>query len=208
MTAHGFGKDYWEQHWTPAEGTARHRAVPVNPHVISETRDLTPGTALDAGCGTGAEAIWLARNNWQVTGADISRMALSVAVEQSEEASVENRMTWVETDLTTWEPHERWDLVVTNYAHPAIPQLDFYQRISGWVARGGTLLIVGHLHEPGAAPSHHPREASVTSDEITGLFTSPAWEIETARQNTRLIARPGGGAVSLSDVIVRARRNL
>ncbi|MEK8108388.1 hypothetical protein NKG94_32145 [Micromonospora sp. M12] len=27
-----------------------------------------------------------------------------------------------------------------------MPQLAFYDRISGWVAPGGTLLIVGHLH--------------------------------------------------------------
>lgn len=206
MTMHDFGKDYWERHWTPADDTGKHRGASVNPYIVSETRHLKPGTALDAGCGTGAEAIWLARNSWRVTGADISRSALSVAAEHAGEAPVKDQMSWVEADLALWEPNQRWDLVVTNYAHPAIPQLDFYRRIADWVVPGGTLLIVGHLHDPGAGASHHPRGASVTLREITELFTSPWWEIETARENTRLITRPDEGAVSLNDVIVRAHR--
>lgn len=46
----------------------------------------------------------------------------------------------------------------------------------------------------------------MTLREITELFTSPWWEIETARENTRFITRPDEGAVSLNDVIVRAHR--
>jgi hypothetical protein len=56
----------------------------------------------------------------------------------------------VEADLTSWEPGRQFELVATSYAHPAMPQLAFYARISGWVAPAGRLLIVGHLreHEP------------------------------------------------------------
>ena len=38
-----------------------------------------PGTALDAGCGEGAEATWLASRGWDVTAADISAEALARA---------------------------------------------------------------------------------------------------------------------------------
>jgi hypothetical protein len=46
--------------------------------------------------------------------------------------------------------------VTTHYAHPAMPQLDFYDRIASWVAPGGTLFIVGHLQHHGqhAAAGH------------------------------------------------------
>jgi SAM-dependent methyltransferase len=37
---------------------------------------LTPGTALEVGCGEGADAIWLAAQGWQVTGVDFSAQAL------------------------------------------------------------------------------------------------------------------------------------
>lgn len=207
MTRHDFGKDYWERRWTPAYGAGRPADSPANPYIADETRHLSSGTALDAGCGMGAEAIWLARNGWKVTGADTSPTVLSMAADYAREASVEDRLSWVEADLTVWEPSERWDLVITNYAHPAIPQIEFYRRIAGWATPGGTVLIVGHLHDPSAAASRHPREASATLDEITNLFVGPAWEIETARQESRLVTRPGGAIVALSDVVVRARRN-
>ena len=45
--------------------------------------ELTPGTALDAGCGAGAEAIWLAAAGWQVTAADISSQSLARAAERA-----------------------------------------------------------------------------------------------------------------------------
>ena len=38
--------------------------------------DLRPGMALDAGCGHGAEAIWLASTGWRVTAVDFSATAL------------------------------------------------------------------------------------------------------------------------------------
>jgi hypothetical protein len=40
----------------------------------------------------------------------------------------------MEADLTTWEPDGQFDLVVTTFAHPAMPQLAFYERIAEWVA--------------------------------------------------------------------------
>ncbi|MEV6816047.1 class I SAM-dependent methyltransferase, partial [Micromonospora sp. NPDC051296] len=182
LSVHAFDKDYWEQHWTPDHGSKPGSGLPANPYLAAETHHLTPGTALDAGCGAGAEAIWLAQHGWQVTGAEISGTALTTAAGRAREAPAADRLIWVETDLTTWAPDQQWDLVVTSYAHPAIPQLEFYRRIADWVTPGGTLLIIGHLHEPDAATGHHPREATVTLRNITELFTSPAWKIETARE--------------------------
>lgn len=120
---HSFTQDYWEEHWDHAHTAAADTDESgPNPHMIRETNGLAPGTALDAGCGTGAEAIWLATRGWQVTGADISATALARAADRAAQASVSERVTWVEADLTTWAPDEPFDLVVTSYAHPAMPQ--------------------------------------------------------------------------------------
>ncbi|WP_019813159.1 class I SAM-dependent methyltransferase, partial [Saccharomonospora saliphila] len=48
----------------------------VNGALALEATDLTPGQALDLGCGEGADAIWLARRGWRVTAVDLSRVAL------------------------------------------------------------------------------------------------------------------------------------
>lgn len=208
---HSFDRDYWEGHWEQA-----HDAAPAdlagsgpNPYLASGTSGLAPGTALDAGCGTGAEAAWLAAHGWQVTGADISAAALAQAAERVASQSVSGRLAWVEADLTTWEPGRRFDLVTTNYAHPAMPQLAFYERIADWVAPGGTLLIVGHLHDDAAdSHGHHPpAEATVTLADITRGLGSDAWSINRAEERTRTLAGPGGRAVTLRDAVVQATRH-
>ncbi|WP_238432526.1 class I SAM-dependent methyltransferase [Micromonospora tarensis] len=111
-------------------------------------------------------------------------------------------------DLTTWHPGAPFDLVTTHYAHPAMPQLDFYDRVSGWVAPGGTLLIVGHLHAPGATGHEHhpPAEASVTLADITAGLERTRWEVSTAEEHHRPVAGPGGRENTLHDVVVRATR--
>lgn len=204
-----FDKDYWEQHWKHSSAAAlEHHLAPANPYVVYETAELLPGRALDAGCGTGAEAIWLAAQGWRVTGADVSGAALATASHRAREAAVSGRVEWVEADLTTWNPQDRWDLVVTSYAHPAMPQLAFYRRVAGWVGPGGTLLIVGHLHDPAATgPGHHPpHEATATLADVTAGLDPSAWSIDTAQGHTRSLPGPGGAPVLLRDVVVRATR--
>ncbi|GLZ57089.1 MULTISPECIES: class I SAM-dependent methyltransferase [Micromonospora] len=212
---HEFDKDYWERHWQQthpgrpgAMGTS-----PAHPYLARETGGLSPGSALDAGCGAGAEAIWLASHGWQVTAVDIAPVALARAAERAAESGVSERVRWVAADLTTWAPETPFDLVTTHYAHPAMPQLAFYDRIAGWVTPGGTLLIVGHLHTSeapasghghGHGPGHHPPdEASVTLADITAGLDGSTWEIVTAEEHRRTV--PGRQA-PLYDVVVRATR--
>ena len=57
-----------------------------NPQLVAEVSRLTPGTALDVGCGEGGDVIWLARQGWQVTGADFSANGLARAARHAEEA--------------------------------------------------------------------------------------------------------------------------
>jgi 2-polyprenyl-3-methyl-5-hydroxy-6-metoxy-1,4-benzoquinol methylase len=50
-----------------------------NGRLVAEVAGLDPGTALDVGCGEGADAIWLARGGWRLTAVDISEVALNRA---------------------------------------------------------------------------------------------------------------------------------
>ena len=206
---HQFDKHYWEDHWAPE--TAREaRSMPVNPYLAAETATLRVGTALDAGCGTGTEARWLAEQGWHVTGADISAQALATAAEHTAAAGFGDQVEWIETDLARWEPGRTWDLVVTNYAHPETGQLTFYQRIASWVAPGGTILIVGHRHGSGHSHNHehggsHPEGATATLADITRLFPTPQWGIDTSYENTRTV-HTGHRSRRLDDVIFRAHR--
>lgn len=213
---HGFDKEYWERHWHQGRtgGPGSMGSNPPIPYLVREAGGLMPGTALDAGCGAGAEAIWLAEQGWQVTAVDISAEALARAASRAATSGAPERVRWVEADLSVWDPGTTFDLVTTAYAHPAMPQLKFYDRIAGWVAPGGTLLIVGHLHTHSAPGDGHghghqpPAEASATAAAVTSRLDETAWEVVTAEERHRTLAGHGGRETPLHDVVVRAiRRN-
>jgi SAM-dependent methyltransferase len=209
---HGFDKEYWEQHWQRgrSDGPGGKPAIPPNPYLAQETRDLVPGTALDAGCGAGAEAIWLAEHGWRVTAVDISSEALARASERAATSAASDRIQWVEADLTVWEPGRQFDLVTAHYAHPSIPQLRFYDRVAAWVAPGGTLLVVGHLHTHGTTDHAHgqgpPEEATATAAAVTAGLGHDGWTVVTAAEHHRTLGGHGDQAVELHDVVVRATR--
>lgn len=46
------------------------------PELLAQLEAQPPGRALDLGCGTGTNALEMARRGWQVTGVDFSRLAI------------------------------------------------------------------------------------------------------------------------------------
>ena len=67
----------WDARYGESEG-AMWSGRP-NGRLLVEVAGLTPGRALDVGCGEGADAIWLAQSGWTVTAIDISDVAMSRA---------------------------------------------------------------------------------------------------------------------------------
>ncbi|MGO9580305.1 MAG: class I SAM-dependent methyltransferase [Desulfobaccales bacterium] len=52
------------------------------------TMAIEPCTALDIGCGTGDNSIWLSQKNFQVIGIDISEIAIQKAIEKASKANI------------------------------------------------------------------------------------------------------------------------
>jgi SAM-dependent methyltransferase len=77
----------------PWEIGPRHELVDL----VSSGR-LQPGRAIDLGCGTGANAIYLAQHGFEVTGLDFARTALAKAEVNAAAAGLDVR--FVEDDLT------------------------------------------------------------------------------------------------------------
>jgi SAM-dependent methyltransferase len=66
---------------------------------------LTPGAvgsdrALDLGCGTGANSLFLAEHGFTVTGLDFSKVAVDRALEEATAAGLAERVTFVVGDVT------------------------------------------------------------------------------------------------------------
>lgn len=183
-----------------------------NPHLVTQAAGLEPGTALDAGSGEGADAIWLAERGWRVTGVDISVVALERAAEHAAQAgaAVAGRTTWLHADLTSWDPgHGRYDLVSAHYMHfPQPLRTDLFGRLAGAVAPGGTLLIVAH--HPSDLQTTVPRppmpERFYTADEIAAGLDAREWGIVTSAAEPRSVTDPEGRNVTIHDTVLVARR--
>lgn len=202
-----FDRDHWERRWVQA--LAEHpdavAARPPNDHLLAEAGDLRPSLALDAGCGHGSEALWLAAHGWRVTGVDFSATALNHARSRAQTlgADVAERLDWVEGDLGAWAPPpDRFDLVVCLYVHIAGSVEEMVQRLAAGVAPGGTLLLVGHRPIDPATGAATPAtgQTQISVDTAVPALDPHRWEVVVAEDRPRATARTG------VDAVVRARR--
>jgi len=108
------------------------------PPIVSQ---LEVGTALDLACGEGRNAIWLARRGWEVTGVDYS----SVGIEKARKIAGATAVDWVVADVTTYETHRTFDLVMIVYVHlDAHGMAALFTNAARALAPGGTLIALGH----------------------------------------------------------------
>lgn len=63
------------------------------------TMAIEPCKALDIGCGTGDNSIWLSQKNFQVIGIDISEIAIQKAIDKASKANV--KCTFIVVDFLT-----------------------------------------------------------------------------------------------------------
>lgn len=173
-----------------------------------EADGLEPGQALDAGCGEGGDALWLAARGWQVTAVDISRVALERAAAQSSDGQI----AWKHGDLTATPPLPRtFDLVSAQY-FPLLREDERAARgLIDAVAAGGTLLYVGHDFsgfEGHDAEEHgwegpDPRSYFMPT-QIADLLDD-AWEVHVDESRPRVDV-PEASAHFVNDLVLRARR--
>jgi ubiquinone/menaquinone biosynthesis C-methylase UbiE len=58
------------------------------PELFAYMENHAPGRALDLGCGTGTNAITLAKHGWEVTGIDFANRAIRIARQKAQEAGL------------------------------------------------------------------------------------------------------------------------
>lgn len=195
-------RDSWEQRWSQAlrEHGEKIATMPPNAHLTAAAGDLAPGRALDAGCGHGAETLWLASHGWQVTAVDFSATALAHARATAEAvgADVAARVDWVEGDLGSWAPPPgAYDLVACLYVHVAGSVQHMIATMADGVAPGGTLLLVGHRPVDPATGAETPAagQVQVSVDDARAVLDGGRWELVVAEERRRAAAGTGVDAV-------------
>src|SRR5450631_2706613 len=189
MTNEPFDQSSWERRWAQAlrESPEKVASRPPNALLLAEIGDMQPDFALDAGCGHGSEAIWLAACGWQVTAVDFSATALDFGRSTAHAAGtgVAERIEWVQGDLGTWTPPPgRYALVRCLYVHVAGSVVEMVRRLATGDAPGGTLLLVGH--RPGdpatGAPSPAAGQVQVSIVKAVAALGPRGWDIAVAKE--------------------------
>jgi 2-polyprenyl-3-methyl-5-hydroxy-6-metoxy-1,4-benzoquinol methylase len=178
-----------------------------NTQLVAEATGLTPGTALDVGCGEGGDVIWLARQGWTATGADFSANGLARAARHAEQAGVAERVDWWHVDARTFAAGGRaYDLVSSHFLHPPDGgMVEVTRRLAEAVAHSGHLLIVGHA--PSEAFTHltasHRKAMFLAEELLPGLPDD--FDVLVAEQRPRTMTRDGV-TMDVHDSTLFARR--
>jgi SAM-dependent methyltransferase len=178
-----------------------------NGRLVAEVAGLTPGRALDVGCGEGADAIWLAGEGWTVTAIDISDVALRRAREAADLAGA--TVEWIRGDaLQMAFPAGSFDLVSMQY--PALPKAAGEAAVRSLldaVRPGGLLLAVyhdlddehrEHMKSRGVDPADY-----IEVDELSRMLGDD-FTVELHATEPRIDPPPDNPHIA--DIVLRARR--
>lgn len=198
---------YWDRLWssTIEQHSEKIASRQPNSHLTEIASELSPGRALDAGCGHGVEARWLAARGWQVSAVDVALPALEYGEEtaRNDGDAIANRIEWVQAELGRWTPTPaKFDLVLSLYVHVAAQVTDAVIRLAEGVVPGGLLLMVGHrpIDPKTGAKTRAAEQNQISVEEAKAAPAHSEWELLLAEERSRA---DGQGA----DAVVLARRN-
>ncbi len=203
---HMFTAEFWDERYSSSQ---RIWSGNPNARLVEEVEPLTPGTALDVGCGEGADVVWLAGHGWTVTGVDVSGVALDRAAGHAAEAGVAERTSWQRADVFARDPLPTgFDLVTASYVHVPPDLFDaVYRHVAASVAPGGSLVVLAH-HPDDVHTGLRNSELShllFTPEAVHAVLDPAEWEVVSSRVVTREHVHEGTSH-QVSDTVVRARR--
>lgn len=199
---------HWEERYS---GVDRLWSGQPNDWLPQLAADWAPGTALDIGCGEGADALWLAERGWRVTAVDLSATAIGRLRTQAERAGLSARITATVSDAGQGLPPGPFDLVTCFYVHggPGEGRLLLGRLLADAAERlgpGGRLLVVVHAVNP---PWHaHPQARTYTAAQVLGETGQAieGWEVVVAEERWREARGPQGQGGRRADAVVCLRR--
>jgi SAM-dependent methyltransferase len=164
------------------------------PLLVETATRLRPGKALDLACGTGRNALWLARNGWTVTAVDGAPAAIEIL--QRKAAGQKLAIEALVADLERGEYQietAAWDLVAMCY----YLQRDLFEAAKQAVVPNGTLLAIVHITEPGEEPTSTRMQRGELKSyfqdwDILHYFEGKPGDAAHRRAVAELVAKPRG----------------
>ncbi|MEP7161440.1 MAG: class I SAM-dependent methyltransferase [Dermatophilaceae bacterium] len=202
--------------WDTRYAAGRQWSVEPNRWVVQELSSLLPGRALDAACGEGRNAIWLAQEGWSVLGIDFSQQALDRAAQVAADVAGSGTpldVEWLCLDITERQAVTgQFDLVLCAYVHlPAYERTPMVRAVAAALSTGGTLLVIGHDSTNLAEGYGGPQDAELlytaqdVAADLQDIISSGVLTVERASRVAREVETAEGPQVAW-DFLFRARR--
>ncbi|GAA4420594.1 class I SAM-dependent methyltransferase [Actinokineospora soli] len=141
--------------------------------IVEGENRLTPGRAVDLGCGAGSKSVYLAQHGWDVTGVDIAPEAIKRARKKAEEAGLD--IEFVVADLVDPAPGALtgpFDFLLDfGCAHSLRDEAKarYAEHVAAIAAPGATLFLFAFTKGP----------LSVRREEVDSGF-APYWDLVSA----------------------------
>lgn len=131
---------------------------------VIEQNAIRPCRALEIGCGTGTNSVWLAQQGFEVTGVDVAPLAIERAKERARAAEVKVEFEVADV-LNLPDLDEPFEFFFDRGCYHAVrrdaPQ-QYVRAVARQLATGGRgLILAGNAREP-----HDPGPPVVTEEEI------------------------------------------
>lgn len=196
----------WDERYA---GTDLVWSATPNAFVAAECADLPPGRAVDLAAGEGRNALWLARQGWQVTAVDFSQTGLDKGRAVAGNLPVD----WVRADVLTWTGAD-YDLALLAYLQlTAAERRAAVRRAFAALRPGGTFLLVAHDTSNLTDGTGGPQDPEVlmTAPDILDDLAGQSFEVVRAERVERQVLvddEHGGEATRTAyDCLVRVSRS-
>lgn len=146
---------------------------PVEPdtRLVETAQSLKGSRALDVGCGTGENALWLADNGWTVTAIDVSATAVDMTRKKAIEWAVP--LTTIRIDGREFFSEEPFDLINVCYLHLREPiRKRLLKNLVGLLEENGVLLwrsFEADTEDPGYAANLLPTSNDIVDSLGKGI---------------------------------------
>ena len=153
------------------------------------------GTALDLACGSGRNSRFLAETGYDVTGIDISNVAIELASATSSRS--DQKPSYEVQDLENSQIQGNFDLIVmVRYVN-----FDLVSKFDAHLRPNGVLMIEEHLFRNDIADLAGPKDPSFRVE--AGSLRSRLKNVRILHEFEGLTQDPDGNKVALSQIVAR-----
>ncbi len=161
----------------------------VPPELVDFVAHHPPGKALDLGCGTGTNAIYLAKNGWQVTAVDFSWKALRLA--KSKNKTQGTNVAFLHEDVSNLRKVRGvFDLILDIGCFHGLStqqKQKYLQQLIELLSPDGIYLLYGFIQSPSNKPAIRPEDIKAIQESM--VIVNQQLGTDNGRNSTWLLIK-------------------